>query len=258
MLAKKVLYGLVAFIVVAMLSIGGLALALTSAPRSAQPVAEAAASTTGERSITVVGIGKVSGKPDIARVTVGIETQAPSLQRAVDDNKAKMNVLLETLKQLGLADKDIRTSNYSVYTERVGQPSPAADQPVSADQMIYHVTNQVDVTVRDVNQLGDVLDKAVAAGANNIYGVNFNVEDTAKLEADARAKAVADAKARAAELAQLNGAQLGEVLTISEVIGGSAYPMYRDAVGMGGGGGTPVQPGELEMSVSIQITYAVK
>jgi uncharacterized protein YggE len=255
MLARKVFYGLVALVVVAMLSIGGLALALTSAPRSAQPVVEAADSTTGDRSITVVGIGKVTGKPDIARVTVGIETQASSLQKAVDDNKAKMNNLLDTLKKLGLADKDIRTSNYSVYTERVSSPSASAE--VNTDQMIYHVTNQVDVTVRDVNQIGEVLDKAVAAGANNIYGVNFSVENTAKLEADAREKAVADAKLRAEELAQLNGLQLGEVLTVSEVIGSSAYPMYRDAVGMGGGG-TPVQPGELEMSVSIQIMYAVK
>jgi hypothetical protein len=112
--------------------------------------------------------------------------------------------------------------------------------------------------VRDVNQIGDVLDKAVAAGANNIYGVNFSVEDTAKLEADARAKAVADAKSRAESLAQLNGLQLGEVLTVSEVVGG-AVPLYREAaMGLGGGGSTPVQPGELEMSASIQITYAVK
>jgi hypothetical protein len=255
MWAKKVLYGLVALIVVAALSIGALAFVLGSAPRSTQPVAEAAAATTSERSITVVGIGKVTGKPDIARVTVGIETQAPSLQTAVDDNKAKMNGLLDTLKKLGLADKDIRTSNYSVYTERVAPP--AAGVEVSANQMIYHVTNQVDVTVRDVNQIGEVLDKAVAAGANNIYGVNFSVEDTAKLEADARTKAVANARARAGELARLNGLQLGEVLTVSEIIGG-AIPLYREAAMGLGGGGTPVQPGELEMSLSIQITYAVK
>ncbi len=255
MLARKVLYGLVVVVVVAALSVGGLALALANGSRSAQPVAQAAAPTASERSITVVGIGKVTGKPDIARVTVGIETQASSLQKAVDENKVKMNSLLDTLKQLGLADKDIRTSNYSVYTERVSSPTASAE--VSADQMIYHVTNQVDVTVRDVNRIGEVLDKAVAAGANNIYGVTFSVEDTAKLEADARAKAVADAKLRAEELAQLNGLQLGEVLTVSEVVGGSAYPMYRDAVGLGGGG-TPVQPGELEMSMSVQIAYAVK
>jgi hypothetical protein len=253
MLAKKVFYGLVIVAVIATLSVGGLALA--TGPRGAQPVAQAATSSTSDRGITVVGIGKVTGKPDIAHVTVGIETQAPSLQTAVDDNKAKMTVLLETLKKLKLADKDIQTSNYSVYTERVTPPTP--DAKVSADQMIYHVTNQVDVIVRDVNQLGDVLDQAVAAGANNIYGVNFSVEDTSQLESDARAKAVENAKTRAQELAQLNGLQLGEVLSVSEVIGGSAFPMDYAAKGMGGGG-TPVQPGELEMSLSIQITYAVK
>ncbi len=256
MLAKKMLYGLVALAVVATLSIGGLAFALASTPRSTQPVAEAAAPTASERSITVVGTGKVTGKPDLAHVTVGIETQASSLQKAVDDNKAKMNGLLDTLKKLNLADNDISTSNYSVYTERASAPTPGAD--VNTDQMIYHVTNQVDVTVRDVNQIGDVLDKAVAAGANNIYGVNFAVEDTAKLEADARAKAVADARSRAESLAQLNGVQLGGALTVSEVIGSSPLPMAYGAKGMGGGGSTPVQPGELEMSVSIQITYAVK
>lgn len=255
MSTRKVLYGLVIIVVVVALTVGGLTVALAGGPGNAQPTAASTAPQTAERSITVVGTGKVTGKPDIARVTVGVETQAPLLQQAVDENKAKMSALLDTLKKLGLADKDIRTSNYSVYTERV--PSPTSGAEASANQMIYHVTNQVEVTVRDVNQIGDALDKAVAAGANNIYGVNFSVEDTARLEADARAKAVADAKARAASLAQLNNVQLGDVLTVSEVVGG-AMPIYRDAVGLGGGGSTPVQPGELEMSFSIQITYAVK
>jgi uncharacterized protein YggE len=124
MLAKKVFYGLVVVAVIATLSVGGLVLATGS--RGAQPVAQAAASATSDRSITVIGLGKATGKPDIAHVTVGIETQAPSLQTAVDDNKAKMTVLLETLKKLGLADKDIQTSNYSVYTERVTPPTPGA------------------------------------------------------------------------------------------------------------------------------------
>jgi uncharacterized protein YggE len=112
MLAKKVLYGLVALVVVAMLSIGGLTLALASTPRARSPW-QKQPRPNGERSITVVGIGKATGKPDIARVTVGIETSALAA-KAVDDNKAKMNGLLDTLKGLSLADKDIRTSNYSV------------------------------------------------------------------------------------------------------------------------------------------------
>jgi uncharacterized protein len=250
MLARKVLYGLVAVLVIAALSVGGFALASANAPRSAQ----AAAPATGERSITVVGVGKASGTPDVAHVTIGVDTQAPSIQKAADDNKAQMNTLLSALKGLGIAEKDLQTSNYSVYTEQ----KPAPDGTSSTTQMVYHVSNQVEVTVRDINQLGDVLDKSVAAGANNIYGVNFSVEDTVKLEADARAKAVADAKSRAESLAQLNGLQLGEVISVSEVIDNSgAYPMMSGAKGMGGGG-APIQPGELEVGLSIQITYAVK
>jgi hypothetical protein len=246
MLGRKVLYGLMVVVVVAALALSGYAVA-----RAGGATQAVAGEDTAARGITVVGIGKVTGKPDIARVTVGVETQGPSLQTAVDENKAKMNVLLDTLKQQGVAEKDMRTSNYSVYTERL-----AASDGAGTNQLIYHVANQVEVTVRDVNQLGDVLDKAVAAGANNIYGVYFNVEDTAKLETDARAKAVADAQERAADLARLNGVELGEVLSVSEVIGG-ATPVYRVAEGMGGGG-TPVQPGELEVSVSLQITYAIQ
>ena len=232
----------------------------SSLPDSVQPAQPAYQTGTGGSSssqgITVVGIGTATGTPDMAQVNVGVETEAVDVQKAVNDNQTKMTALLAALKAQGIDSKDIRTSNYSVYTERVTPPASSAE--VSSDQMLYHVTNQVDVTVRDVNQIGDVLDKAVAAGANNIYGVNFSVENTAKLEADARAKAVADGRARAEELAQLNGVQLGDVLTVSEVVGSSPYPMDYSAKGMGGGGGTPVQPGELEMSVSIQITYAVK
>lgn len=254
MLATKVVYGLVVVAVIAALSVGGFALAAANAPRGAQPVAQAETPTASGHSITVVGIGKASGTPDVAHVTIGVETQAPSIQKAADDNKAQMNALLSALKGLGIAEKDLQTSNYSIYTEQ----KPATDGTTSAAQMVYHVSNQVEVTVRDINKLGDVLDKSVAAGANNIYGVNFSVEDTAKLEADARAKAVADAKSRAASLAQLNGLQLGDVVSVSEVIDNSGvYPLMSGAKGMGGGG-APIQPGELEVSMSIQITYAAK
>ncbi len=255
MLGRKVLYGLAAVAVIAALAFSGYAVALAGGVPQQTPVTS---SVSTPRGITVVGTGKASGQPDVAHVTVGIETQGSSLQTAVDENKTKMAALLDALKAQGLAEKDIRTSNYSVYTERVASPAVGAEKPVSTDQMIYHVTNQVDVTVRDVSKLGDVLDKAVAAGANNIYGVNFSVEDTAQLEADARAKAVADAKARATDLAKLNGVALGDVISVSEVIGGGPMPLMSSAAGLGGGGGTPVQPGELEMTISLQVTYAIK
>jgi uncharacterized protein YggE len=202
----------------------------------------------------VVGVGTASGTPDVAHVNVGIDTESSAVQQAVNDNKTKMAALLDALKGLGIQDKDIQTTNYSVYTQRAPGPNGAPD----SGPLTYHVTNQVDVTVRDVSQLGDILDKAVAAGANNIYGVNFSVSDTSKLQADARAKAFADAKARAASLAQLAGVQLGDVVSISEVIGNSG-PIYaaNAAVGMGGGG-APIQPGELQVNMSVQVTFAIQ
>ncbi len=242
---------------------------------SSQPAAQAPAVASGgpggtqtvlfqgggtvSRGITVVGMGKASGAPDVANVQIGVETQAASVQQAVTDNKTKMADLLATLKGLSIADKDVQTTNYSVYTER--QPAQGPDGGKGAQgTAIYHVTNQVNVTVRDVTKLGDVLDKAVAAGANNIYGVNFSVADTTKLQGDARAKAMADAKTRAENLAQLAGVTLGDVVSVSEVIGSSG-PMFDSArpaaMGMGGGG-TPVQPGELEVNMSLQVTYAIK
>lgn len=229
---------------------------LASPPAGGGPVTVSVASGTAGRGITVVGVGKASGTPDVANISVGVETQADTVQQAVADNKAKMTQLLDALKTLGVADRDIQTSNYSVYTER--QPVPSPEGKGAAGPMTYHVNNQVNVIVRDVNKLGDVLDKTVAAGANNIYGISFSVDDTTKLQGDARAKAIADAKARAGSLAQLAGVTLGEVVSVSEVLG-SSFPMYdtpRAAVGLGGG--APVQPGELEVSMSVQVTFAIK
>ena len=211
------------------------------------------------RSITVVGTGRAPGAPDVARVNVGVETRAASVQQAVTDNKDRMTKLLDALKALGIADKDIQTSNYGVYAER--QPASGADIGKSDGPVTYQVNNQVFLTVRDVAKLGDVLDKAVAAGATNIYGVNLSVADTSKLEADARAKAIADAKSRAESLARLSGVAVGDVLGVSEIIGGSG-PLYEGArtsaaAGLGGGGG-PIQPGELEVNMSVQVTFAIK
>jgi len=220
--------------------------------QSSQPVAPT------NRGITVVGTGKASGTPDVANINIGVETVAASVQQAVDDNKAKMTTLLDALKSLGIADKDIQTSNYSVYTER--QPVPVPNGKGDQGPVSYHVNNQVNVVVRDVNKLGDVLDKVVAAGANNIYGVNFSVADTSKLQADARAKAIEDAKSRAESLAKLAGVTLGDVMNVSEIIGGSG-PIYgvMDSAKMGlGGGGAPIQPGELEVNMSVQVTFAIK
>jgi len=233
------------------------AMVLSACSNTAVPVAQAETLPSG-RSITVVGQGKAGGVPDVARINVGVETTGASAQEAVKANKQQMAALLEKLKGMGIADKDIQTSNFSIYTEQPPFPMSAEGQVVGQAAPIYHVSNQVNVTVRDTSKVGDVLDQAVSAGANSIYGVTFEVSDTTQLEAAAREKAIADAKARAASLAQLSGVSVGEVLAISEVVGGPG-PIYVERVAMGlGGGGTPIEPGELQVSLSVQVSYAIQ
>jgi len=217
-----------------------------------------AASQTGAqqpiRTITVVGQGKASGAPTVAHINIGVETSAPSAQEAMDANRARMAALLEKVKALGIADKDIQTSNFSIYTE---QRPVAMGSGTEEFTVAYRVSNQVSLTIRDVAKLGDILDQAVAAGANNIYGVYFGMESTAELEAQAREKAIADANARAEALASLSGVSVGEVITISEVIGTPGPVYYGLAKVEGMGGATPIQPGEYEMTMSVQVTYAI-
>jgi len=213
------------------------------------------AATPPNRSITVVGMGKAYGTPDVANVTIGVETSDESVQKAVDDNAAKMTDIIAALKDLGIADKDIQTSNFSVWAEREPQrlEVEGAEGPVT-----YRVNNQVSVKVRDLGLLGDVLDQVVAAGANNIYGIGFSVDDPSDLQAEARANAVEDARARAESLAELNGVQVGDVLSISEVITGAGPVYERAAAAVPYGAGAPIEPGELEVQMSVQITYAMQ
>ena len=229
--------------------------ARTQAQATAQPVPVPVPGLP--RSITVVGVGKANGTPDVANVTVGVETAGNSVQQAVTDNNTQMTALIAALRELDIADEDIMTSNYSVYTERQPGPMPA-DTAITGTvgAVTYRVSNQVQVTVRDVTKLSGVLDAVVAAGANSIYGVNFSVGDTSQLEGDARTAAMADAKARAESLANLAGVTLGEVVSVSELVGGPG-PVAYSARAEAAGGGAPIQPGTLEMNLSVQVTYAI-
>ncbi len=227
------------------------ALGSGSAPAASPALQATSASGSG---ITVTGTGTVSGTPNMVQVSVGVVTQGATVQDAVSANASQMNALLSALKADGIADNDIQTSNYNVSTQN--NPKPIAPGGTETTETTYYVNNQVQVTLHDVSKLGDLLDKLVAAGANNIYGVNFGISDPSQLEDQAQAKAVDDATHRAQSLAKLEGVTLGNVISVSET---SGYPgtVYPAAAGLGGGG-TPIQAGQLQVSVSLQVTYAIK
>ncbi len=209
------------------------------------------------QTITVVGQGSVQVQPDIARISIGVETIGETAAEAVQENETQMQSILAALKKAGIADKDIQTMNYSLYVERQSEPMPTSSGKEVGIKVQYHVSNMVNVTVRDLEAVGDVLDDVIEAGANNIWGVSFSLEDPKPAQADARAKAIADAQARAQALAVLSGVELGPVMSVSEVVGGGITPVVAMAVERAAGGGGAISPGELEITYQVQVSYFI-
>ena len=230
-----------------------LALVVGCAP-SASPV-EAPESI--ERSITVVGEGEASVAPDVAEANVGVEVLAPTVKEATKEAKERMTAIMAALEKAGIAEKDIQTSNYSIYFERYPEVRAMVEAPPPEVEGSYRVSNMLRIKIRDLDKIGAVLDGVIEAGANNVYGVNFTVDDLSEVRSEARGKAIDNAKAKAQELADLNGVDLGEVFQISEVIGGPFPTMGLSVVREYAGGAGPISPGELEFSVQIQVSYAI-
>ena len=223
--------------------------------RNGSTVQAATPAVDAGRVITVVGQGSARVAPDIAQVSVGVDTVADTVSEAVKESNGKMDAILAALKALDIADKDIQTQNYSISVEQSGLPTPEGGEAVSKPR--YRVTNMVTVTIRELSKVGSVLDAVVKAGANNIWGVSFSVDDTKSALTEARGKAVADAQARAQELAGLAGVEVGSIVSISEVVGSSSYPVAVErAYGMGADASVSV--GEVEVSYQVQVVFSLE
>jgi hypothetical protein len=209
------------------------------------------------RTITVVGQASSGVVPDVAHVSIGVETRANTVADATQENETKMRALLAALRRAGIADKDIQTSNYSISWNRPPEPTPELATEGVTGTLEYSVSNMVNVTVRDLELISDVLDTATEAGANNIWGISFSIDKPEAALADARAKAVADASARAEALAELGGVKLGPVMSMSEVLSGGPIPVMRELAAQDSGGGTPISPGEVQVSYQVQVVYYI-
>ena len=205
--------------------------------------------------ISVTGNGIAYGKPDIAIAQIGVQTRDENPGRAVSENTEKMNAVIAALKELGVEEKDIQTSNFSVYAQQ------NYDTNGVPTDYTYVADNTVSVTIRNLSKVGDALGRAVAAGANSIYGVSFTVSDQSALEAEARDKAMADAKARAEQLAAAAGVTLEKPMNISEYSYGPA-PVAADvrafAEASGGAGPVPVSTGQIQVNLQVSVTYIIK
>jgi uncharacterized protein len=203
----------------------------------------------GERGIAVTGTGRVAVRPDTGVIDVGVEARAARLSDATAEVERKMRDVLAAVKAAGVRDADVRTTIYAI--DPVAEPRQPGD--ASARIIGYRVSNVVQVRARDVDSLGRILDASVAAGANVVRNIHFTLGDPTRVEAEARALAMQDASARARQIAAAAGVRLGPLLSVTE--SAPARPVARMSVATMAG---PVEPGQLEITVSLDARYAIE
>jgi uncharacterized protein len=250
---------------IGLIVIAAVAVLVAATPRLAPAVAQASAPAIGSQQapgdtstgITVAGQGRVFVKPNVALATIGVDVTTASLADATSQSNAKMGAVIDKIKSLGVADKDIQTSNYSLTPITTQSKSPDSSwTPVITG---YRVTNLVRVTVRKIDDLGKILDSAVGAGANSVYGVSFAVDDLTPYQQQARAAAVKDAQDKAGQLAKSANVQVGSVIAITEgAVQTSLVAPSAVRFSVASGSDVPVQTGETQVSVDVTVRFAIK
>jgi uncharacterized protein YggE len=226
------------------LSLAGLA--ALAAPAFAQP---AAAPT--QRSISIQGEGQASAAPDLAIISGGTQVQARTAREAMDGNSRTMRQVQQALKEAGIADRDVTTSALSLRPDIEYQPNTRRPRVVG-----YTAGHQLQVRVRDLGKLGDVLDRMVSAGANQVDGLQMTVADWSKKVDEARTAAIEDARRKAEILARAAGARLGRVLTIEEEGASQPAPVLRRAAPMAAAAEpVPVATGDQTFRIGVNVTW---
>ncbi len=217
-------------------------------------VAQAPSTEPAKRTLSVNGSAQAYLTPDIAYISVGVHTENEDASKAVADSNVKAKGVVDALQGMGIDPKDIRTTNFNIY------PSQQYTPEGQLKGTIYMVDNSVYVTLRDLDKIGDVLGKAVSAGANSISGIQFDVADKNTALADARKAAVANARSLAQELAGAAGVTLGEIQSINYY--SSAYSPMPVFEGKGGGVATdasvPISTGQISLSVDVSMVFAIQ
>lgn len=212
------------------------------------------------RSMFINGNGTAEISPDIAYVNIGVHTEAPTAVTAVSMNNTRAQKVMDALLKFGVLGKDLRTSNFSIASLQKVDPSTG-----QVTGTYYAVDNNIIVTVRDLPKMGALLDSAITAGANSINNIQFDVADHTAALKQAREEALQNALSQAKELADAAEIQLGAIQTINyyESIPMFSGPIYMD-YGKGGGGdmrteySVPVNPGQLTLTATVSISYALK
>ena len=205
--------------------------------------------------LSVSAEGKSEARPDLATINLGVTTEGQTAQAALQENARRMAALTQALRRAGIAERDIQTSNVSVYPQ---QQYVEGQQPRITG---YQANNTVTAKVRNIDNTGRVIDAAVAAGGNTINGVSFSHSDpNAQLDV-ARRNAIAEARRRAELYANALGMRVVRIVAVSEGAGYSPpvpMPMERFQARDAAVANTPIAPGQIETTVSVNVTFELR
>ena len=202
--------------------------------------------------ITVPGTGRVSVEPDIVSLRLGVSIQRESAGQAREDAASTMSAIIDAILGQGVARRDVRTALVTL--------GPVTDYSEGGPRIVgYQLLNSVEVTLRDLEKAGALIDAALGAGASTLDSLEFRLEDPAAAEEQARVLAVENARARAATIARASDIKLGKVVSVTESergSGGGPIP-YARAMAMEAKADTPVEAGTQDISVAVTVTFAV-
>ncbi|MBM3157850.1 MAG: DUF541 domain-containing protein [Chloroflexi bacterium] len=206
--------------------------------------------------IWVSGTGKVMGAPDVAILTLGVEAQEKTVSEAQSKAAKAMSDIVAALKANGVADKDIQTQWYTISV--VTKWDKDTEEQIVVG---YRVTNMVTAKLRDINKAGTIIDAVALAGGDltRVEGISFTIDDPTSYFNQARQEAMEDAEAKAQQMADLAGVGLGKAFYISESGGyiPQPYPVKDYYSFAEGSGSTPISAGELEITLTVQVAYAI-
>jgi uncharacterized protein len=227
--------------------------ALPLVPAAAQP--QPAPILLGGTRLDIVATGEVSRVPDIARISAGVVSVAPTATAALAQNATQMASVRAALRRAGIADRDIQTSSINLYPDYRQDPQGNNPQIVG-----YRASNEVSVRFRDIANSGKILDALVAQGANQINGPMLGIDKPEAALDEARTQALANARARAELYARALGKRVGRILSISEAGANYAPPviMMRQASRGAVAESTSIDPGEQTLSVSLSVSFELE
>lgn len=236
------------------------------APATGERAAPTQFSAGGQRGIWVSGAGRIAVEPDIAMLSLGVQSTAPTVAEANGDAAVAMDAVLATLRANDVADKDIQTRNFSIYPQ-YDYREQTIDGVRTSGQVLtgYQVSNDVSAKIRSIDDVGDIIDAVVAAAGDNVRvnNIRFTLEDPSALRPRLREMAVRDALSKAERLAELSGVNLGRLVYISEsfagpsagAFGGASYERFAlaDAAALA----PPISGGETEVTFSVSAGFSI-